>query len=403
MSASSSRYRRLLSIEGMRALVAVNLLGRLPIGTLSLAIVLFVREETGSFATAGGVAAAFALAGGLCAPLQGRTVDSFGQTRVLVPLALVHASALTAVIALGVSDAPTGALAAAAAVAGSTIPPISACFRPLMMDLLAGDQDLLPTGFALDSILMEVVFIVGPLITATVVAAFSGAAAVATAAALGFVGTLAFATRPASRAWRGEPRTTGIAGALASAGTRTLTLAGLPIGICFGTLEVALPAFGAEHGTANLGGVLFTLLAAGSMAGGVAYGVAAYRLGSLTRGYLILVAALPATLALTVLADSVLVMVLLVPLAGSVIAPLTAAENQVLAAVAPAGSTTESYTWVIMATVVGVAVGNAAAGALVQASSWRVAVLAACGAAVLGAGLCYLRRGTLTPDRVAAA
>ena len=90
-------------------------------------------------------------------------------------------------------------------------------------------------------------------------------------------------------------------------------------------------------------------------------------------------------------------MIALVPVAGCVIAPITAAEAQLTTAVAPRGSATEAVTWVIMSTVVGVAVGNAVAGALAEAAGWRAALLAACAVAAVGAAWCFLRRATLRP------
>lgn len=400
--ASLALYRRLLRTPHLRPLIAASFVARLPIGIQSLALVLFLRDESGSFATAGAVAGAFALCAGLFAPLQGRFVDRLGQTRMLVPLAFVHTAAFVAVIAFALADAPVVATAVFAALAGAAVPPVSACFRPLLIEMLEGDQQLLVAGYALDSIMIEGVFIAGPLLTAALVGAFSSAVAVAAGAAFAFAGTLAFAALPASRAWRGAATTTGIAGALASPGMRTVALTALPIGICFGTLEVALPAFGAEHGASSIGGYLFAALSVGSIAGGVAYGVAAGRLGSVERGYLLLVAALPVGLALCALPDSVALMVVLVPLAGCVIAPLTAAENQIVSAVAPPGAATEAFTWVIMSTVVGVAAGNIVAGALAQEVGWRAALLAACATAALGAALTFARRRTLRGAAAAA-
>ena len=89
--ASLALYRRLMRTPRLRSLAALSLIARLPVGILSLALVLFIREQSGSFAVAGGVAGAFALTAGLFSPLQGRLVDRLGQTRVLVPLALIHA------------------------------------------------------------------------------------------------------------------------------------------------------------------------------------------------------------------------------------------------------------------------------------------------------------------------
>ena len=54
-------FRRVLSAEGAARLVLASLVGRLPVAFTSLATVLLVREHTGSFATAGLVAAAEAV------------------------------------------------------------------------------------------------------------------------------------------------------------------------------------------------------------------------------------------------------------------------------------------------------------------------------------------------------
>src|SRR3954452_986821 len=105
-------YRRLLRTPQIRPLIAFSFAGRLPIGILSLALVLFMRDQTGSFATAGAVAAAFAFSGGIFAPIQGRLVDRLGQTRVLVPLVIVHVAALAGVVVLGLADAPSLAVGA---------------------------------------------------------------------------------------------------------------------------------------------------------------------------------------------------------------------------------------------------------------------------------------------------
>src|SRR5262245_7755022 len=116
------RYARVLRAPHVRALVVSSVLARLPIGIVALALILFVEEETGSFAQAGAVSGAFAVFGGLVAPLQGRLIDRLGQTRVLAPLVVVHTTALTAIIVAGLAGAPLGVLLVLASVAGGAIP-----------------------------------------------------------------------------------------------------------------------------------------------------------------------------------------------------------------------------------------------------------------------------------------
>jgi hypothetical protein len=78
-----------------------------------------------------------------------------------------------------------------------------------------------------------------------------------------------------------------------------------------------------------------------------------------------------------------------------VLAPLTIAENQVLQRVAPQASITEAFTWLLMAVVLGIAAGNAAGGAIVDAGGWQDALLAAGAATAAGAALTFARRRTL--------
>jgi hypothetical protein len=94
------RYARILATPHVPAMMLAAVVARLPIGIDSLAIVLFLRERTGSYAAAGIVSAAFAVGGGAGAPVEGRLIDRFGHRRVLVPLAVLHAGGLAVLVAL---------------------------------------------------------------------------------------------------------------------------------------------------------------------------------------------------------------------------------------------------------------------------------------------------------------
>jgi hypothetical protein len=56
---------------------------------------------------------------------------------------------------------------------------------------------------------------------------------------------------------------------------------------------------------------------------------------------------------------------------------------------------TEAYSWGPTALVGGIATGNAVAGALAQATSWRSAIVFAAASAALAAVVGYARRRTL--------
>src|SRR4051794_39776046 len=116
---SARPYRALLARPFVARLVLLALAGRIPVASQSLALLLLVHHATGSYATAGAVAAAYGLAVGCFAPLHGRLIDALGQTRVLCVAAVGNALMLALVIVLAAAHAPAGLLMAAAALAGA--------------------------------------------------------------------------------------------------------------------------------------------------------------------------------------------------------------------------------------------------------------------------------------------
>ncbi|MGE5719155.1 MAG: MFS transporter, partial [Nocardioidaceae bacterium] len=71
-------YRRVLAVPGARAFSLTGLVARLPISMVSLGIVILVSSSTGSYALAGGVAAAYLVGNAVFAVVQGRMVDRLG-------------------------------------------------------------------------------------------------------------------------------------------------------------------------------------------------------------------------------------------------------------------------------------------------------------------------------------
>ncbi len=388
-------YRALLAVPRVRALLASTLLARLPLGINGLAVVLYLRERTGSFAVAGAAAGALALGSAAGAPFAGRLVDRLGA-RVLFGLALAHAAALVSLVALGSSSVPSGVLVAAAGLAGIAFPPTGAVLRALYPRLLAGSEALIQTAFALDSVVTESLFVVGPLLTAAIVATLDPGAALLASAVIGLVGSVTFlAFMPPDARRSGPPRErAGALGALQAPGMRTLVLTMLPVGFAFGAVEVAIPAFAHAEGRPHLAGVLIAVWSIASAVGGLAYG-ARPRRASLVRVHQLAAILVAACFLPVVLATSPATMALLVIPAGFFIAPLIATRNELAGVVAPAGARTEAFTWPLTALVSGIAIGAAAAGSLVDASGWRSAVLAGAAAAAIGALVSYTRRATL--------
>src|SRR3954471_11955087 len=233
--------RTVLSTRGVARVFLASMVVRIPAGALGLLLILRVRELGGGYAGGGLVAGALSLGMGTAAPLVGRVVDARGQTRVLALSATVCGGAL-ATLALVPAGTPLAILLAVAAIAGAAHPPLGACLRALWPALLP-DAARRHAAFALESVVLEVSYILGPLVLVGAVATRSAALALGASVLLIGAGTLAYAAAPASRGWRPVAGLRRLAGALASPGIRALLLAQASAGFSFGAIEVSVVAF----------------------------------------------------------------------------------------------------------------------------------------------------------------
>jgi MFS family permease len=390
------RFARVLRAPDVARLLGAAVLARMPIGIDSLAMVLFVRAETGSFARAGLVAAAFGLGVGFSAPVLGRLIDRRGHARVMLPLAALHAASLGALVALGLAGAPTGALVACGLAAGISVPPVGSVVRPLLAGLLDDDAGLLPTAYALDGIAIELVFVTGPLLTAAIVVVASPAVALLVACGFVVLGTIVLVTAPASRAWRPDAgdHERHLLGALASPGMRTIVAATAPVGFALGATEVTMTAFASDHGSRAAAGALMAAWAAGSGVGGLAYGGREHASAPGPR-WVRLAAVFPLCSLPLVLAPSILAMAPLALISGLCLAPYMAAANQLVGDVAPPGAVTEAFAWPITAIGLGAAGGSATAGAIAQSWGWRPGFAAVVAAGVVTGAIAVAGRATV--------
>jgi MFS family permease len=392
-------YVAILRTPHARPLVLASLVGRLSSGMGPLALVLFVQDATGSFAYAGAASAATLLANGLLAPVRGRLVDRFGQRRCLPPLALAFAGALAGVVVLaGPGPAGVAATVALAAAAGATVPPLSASMRVLWVSLVGRGPEL-QTAYALDAVLEEVLYVVGPLLAGALAAAVDPAAGLLTAAGLALVGTLGFVVSPLSWAWSGrQAGRAGWAGSMASRGMRTLALTLAGIGAAVGIWEIGLVAAARREGATEAAGVLLAVWATASAVGGLWYGARTWRQGPGRRllGLLAVLALAGAPLAA---APSLAVIGVVIALVGLVTAPLESVAFVLAAELAPPGTMTESATWVTTAMNVAAAAGIAVAGAVIDRAGVSSTMLLAWGCTAAALLVALVGRASLGARR----
>jgi MFS family permease len=387
-------WARVISAPQVRTLAAASVLARMPFGMVGVALVIYVQARTGSFGIAGLVTGLYTLAFALAGPLLGRLVDRRGPLPVLAPASVVCAAGLAATVAIGDSGAATVPLVAAGILTGAAVPPISGVTRRTWPALLPRED--LHTAYLFDSVLIEGVFVCGPLLTGLLAAAIGPAAPLLVAAGLGLLGTAWFLAVPViGGAEPAPPEHHTRAGALASPAIRFLVLTGLPIGASFGALDVALPAFGAAHGQSALGGLFVAALSVGSILGAFVFGASGDRLGAPPQALLRLAAMQPLMIAPLLLAPTPLVLTILALFASGYAAPIITIRSRLAETAMPPGTGTETFTWLLLAVMVGVSASSAIAGPLVEWGGWRVGIALAVAVPALALPALYAGRHLL--------
>ena len=369
-------YRHLLSASGVGATFAASLLGRLPIGITGLAILLLVQSATGSFASGGAATASYIAGLALIAPGVGRLIDRRGPRSVLAVCCVLFPTILVALVYC--AELPTAGvlIPALALAAGGTFPPITPCMRTYIKKRL-GDGPLVTTAYSLDSVLIELIFIVGPLIVALFTAFASSAVAVFFSAGCTLAGTLVFLRSPAIRTWKSEhPKSArGLLGPLKAGRFRRLLCIIVCYSIAFGMSEIGVTAKASELGHPALAGVLLGFMSAGSACGGLVYGSRSWHF-PLARQFAAMLGAMGLGLAMLALDWHPWLFAALCAIAGLVMAPALIVQSTLVAQAAANDQLTEAFTWSASALLAGIGAGFALGGGLLELFPARSAFIA---------------------------
>ena len=163
---SSTATRRSFGRPASGVSSAISFLARLPIGTLGLSTLLHVRELTGSIAFAGSVVGAQLVAAAMMAPVLGRAIDIRGPGLVLRMTATIPALSILFVFFAGPLQLSRPAILLAAVMTGAFIPPVTTIVRTIWRHRFE-DERVRQTAFALDSVLIELSFTLGPALVAS--------------------------------------------------------------------------------------------------------------------------------------------------------------------------------------------------------------------------------------------
>ena len=388
-----SPYRALFAAPGSRAFSAAGFLGRMPLSMMGIGVVTMISQINGRYGLAGALSATIALAAAAIGPRISRWVDQYGQRRVLRPATLVALVAAAGLLLAARFEWPDWVLFVCAAGIGS-VPSLGAMVRARWAAVYRGTPQL-HTAYSLESVVDEVCFIFGPIISIGLSTAWFPEAGPLLAACFLAVGvfwlTAQRATEPAP-----HPRARGDNGggsALRAAGLQVLVATFVATGAIFGAVDVVTVAFADEQGHKGGASVVLALYAAGSCVAGVVFGLLRFR-GAPERRWLLGICTMAVSMIPLLLVGNLPLLAVALFLAGLSIAPTMITTMSLIEEHVPRAKLTEGMTWVSTGLAVGVALGSSVAGWVIDAAGARAGygVPVVAGAVAVAVGFLGYRR-----------
>ncbi|MEV7001628.1 MFS transporter [Streptomyces sp. NPDC093982] len=360
-----SPYRALFAAPGSKGFSAAGFLGRMPLSMMGIGVVTMVSQLTGRYGLAGALSATIALAAAVAGPQVSRLVDRYGQRRVLRPATLIALVAAALLLFAAHYEWPDWVLFVACVGIGC-VPSIGAMTRARWAAIYRGTPQL-HTAYSFESVIDEVCFIFGPIISIGLSTAWFPEAGPLLAGCFLAVGvfwlTAQRATEPAP-----HPREHNDDGsALRSLGLQVLVATFVATGAIFGSVDVVTVAFAEEQGHKGAASIVLALYAAGSCAAGAVFGLLRFN-GAPERRWLLGICAMAVSMIPLLLVGNLPFLAVALFVSGMAVAPTMITTMSLIEEHVPRAQLTEGMTWVSTGLAVGVALGSSAAGWVIDAA-----------------------------------
>ncbi|MBM7168924.1 MFS transporter [Streptomyces sp. G44] len=360
-----SSYRALFAAPGTKAFSTAGFLGRMPLSMMGIGIVTMVSQLTGRYGLAGALSATVALSAAAIGPQISRLVDRHGQRRVLRPATLVSLAAVAGLLLCAKFETPDWTLFVFAALVGC-VPSVGSMIRARWAVLYRGTPQL-HTAYSFESVVDEVCFIFGPIISIGLSTVWFPEAGPLLAG--GFLAAGVFwltaqrATEPVP-----HPREHHTGGsALRSGGLQVLVATFVATGAIFGSVDVVTVAYAEAEGHKSAASLVLAVYALGSCLAGAVFGLLHFK-GAPALRWLLGVCAMAVSMIPLQLVGNLLFLAVALFVAGLSIAPTMITTMALVEEHVPRAKLTEGMTWVSTGLAVGVALGSSAAGWVIDAA-----------------------------------
>lgn len=369
-------YRLFAEIPHASGLMASSLLARVHIPAITIVLTFLIADWSGSYAAGGAVGGALTVGQAVAGPVRGRAADRSSAPKLLVLTGIgfgIGLLLITVLVMPGGLLPPTywWSVLPVALLTGLAYPPVTQIGRAMWSHLAEGPAR--EAAYAVEATLQELLFVVGPMLFAFIIAVRGPAEAGVLCAVWSAVGTVVFAfvlrragvRQPAREQGHSRVR----AGSLfAAPGFARMLGFGMVLVAGLVSTDLLIIGWARNLGTPQLAGVLAAVWAIGSLSGGLLLGASVKPPRLWLRAVLVatgLAALVPALPPISDPASPWLVGVILL-LGGMAIAPTLASCNARLAEVTPESRRAEAFGWFSSATTAGIALASPLAGSLLD-------------------------------------
>ncbi|GIJ69178.1 MFS transporter [Virgisporangium ochraceum] len=358
-------YRQVLAMPGMRSLMLLAIVARVPVVAAPITLTLHVVLDLDrGYAAAGLLASVLTLASTVGAPLLGRLID-----RRSLRMALA-ASTVAEILFWSVAPVlPYPVLLVAGAVLGLLTMPVFSVVRQSIAALVP--EESRRPAYALDSMAVELSFMVGPALAVLLVTQISATATMyLVGAAIVLAGIGLYIQNPPMRTADEEQEVAGVKVPrrewLRPAFVSLLVLTAATTAVLAAS-DIALVAELRASGDTKWIGLIMAVWAFYSIIGGFVYGSMKRVAPTVVLVALIGLFTIPISLV-----DGVLLLALVLIPAGALCAPSLASSADAVSRLVPAGARGEAMGLYNSALTLGLAIGAPVAGAVVDAAgpSW---------------------------------
>ncbi|MEQ1309194.1 MFS transporter [Acinetobacter bereziniae] len=375
-------YRELFLKPHTTTFTMAGLIARIALPMSSIGIILMISQLYDSYALAGLVSATFVLTYALISPQVSRLVDRYGQRDILPIVTIICTVGFVILIYSAWKQTGNWCLFIGAFLAGF-MPSISAMVRARWTELYR-DHPRLQSAYSLETVLDEMSFIIGPPLSVGLSIILFPQASLIVAILLLIIGVIILVLQRAT-----EPQLDDLNTHLPNSGSiiqlaniRLLTLLMLSMGVIVGTVDIVSVAFAEAVSQPAAASLVLSAYALGSCISGLWFG--AHKL-SMPLHRLLLCGGIATAIATIPLAwiSSIAILTCVVFVAGIFFAPTMIVAMSLVERLVPKHRLTEAMTWLLAGLNIGVALGAASAGQMLDRYGLEYGFLIALGAGTI--------------------